>query len=224
MSQASGRSDLAAIASVEAAGSFGLQVLARHVGDDENAQSRYIVIAAVESDPDAGTAPGRGASSARVVDPLLLRHQVLAGGASSSIVATVPSPNLPRKTSIVLFMRNVPGAIFRMSSCFALRDIDIIKMESRPSTTAMNLGAGLDHPLRCAPSDGSSAARHWNQIFYVDFTPSPLPEVNAALLANLQEYALYLRILGDYCAAKEEDVRAKPAQWTACTKEVLIIA
>lgn len=215
---------LAAIASLEAADSYGLQVLAQHVGDDENAQTRYIVIAAVETEAATASWSGIGDGKRSVIDPLNLRHQVLSN-TSDSLTATIPSPNFPRKISLVLFMRNIPGAIFRMSSCFALRDIDIIKMESRPSTTAMNLGVGLGHPLLVSASgDGSNAVRHWNQIFYVDFAPSPLPEVNAALLNNLREFALYLRELGDYCAAKEDMVHAKPAQWNAYMKEILIVA
>jgi len=228
-----GAKTLASIASVEAASSYGLQILARHVGDDENAQSRYIVIAAVDTDvsssspseSESGSAPSSRQN--RVIDPLNLRHQILANViVITRRPPTIPSPNLPRKRSLVLFMRNAPGAIFRMSSCFALRDIDIIKMESRPSTTAMNLNLGvrLDHPLHSVRGDGGSVARHWNQIFYVDFTPSTLPEVNAALLGNLREYALYLRELGDYCAAREDDVRAKPAQWSAYMKEILMLA
>jgi hypothetical protein len=191
-----------------------------------------IVIAAVDTDVSSSS-PSESESAPssrqnRVIDPLNLRHQILAMNVTDNtkLPPTIPSPNLPRKRSLVLFMRNTPGAIFRMSSCFALRDIDIIKMESRPSTTAMNLnlGVGLDHPLHSVRGDGGSVARHWNQIFYVDFTPSTLPEVNAALLGNLREYALYLRELGDYCAAREDDVRAKPAQWSAYMKEILMLA
>ena len=42
------------------------------------------------------------------------------------------APNTQWKTSLVFSTRNVPGSLFRALSAFALRDLNMIKIESRP--------------------------------------------------------------------------------------------
>ena len=79
------------------------------------------------------------------------------------------------KTSLVFTIRNVPGSLFRALATFALRDLSLIKIESRP--------------LRGKP---------WEYLFYLDFVgrvDSP-PARNA--LQHLGELADYLRVLGCY--------------------------
>ena len=79
------------------------------------------------------------------------------------------------KTSLVFTIRNVPGSLFRALATFALRDLSLLKIESRP--------------LRGKP---------WEYLFYLDFigrVDSP-QAVNA--LNHLRELADYLRVLGCY--------------------------
>lgn len=79
------------------------------------------------------------------------------------------------KTSITFSTPNVPGALFRAMACFALRDLNLTKIESRP--------------LR---------ARPWEYLFYVDIIGShDDPRVNSAL-ANLSEITSFLKLLGSY--------------------------
>ena len=79
------------------------------------------------------------------------------------------------KTSLVFTTKNIPGALFRCISAFALRDISLAKIESRP--------------LRGKP---------WEYLFYVDLLGrEDDPRVQKAL-GHLEELADFLRVLGSY--------------------------
>jgi chorismate mutase / prephenate dehydratase len=91
------------------------------------------------------------------------------------------------KASIAVSVNNSPGSMFRMVSCFGLRDLNIIKLESRPSSTAM----GMAHLA-------ATEFRHWDTIFFIDYEPSATEAINEALLANLSEFCVWTRPLGKY--------------------------
>ncbi len=79
------------------------------------------------------------------------------------------------KTSVVFTTRNVPGALFRSLSAFALRDLNLAKIESRP--------------LRGKP---------WEYLFYLDFMGQVNEPACRNALGHLRELADLLRILGCY--------------------------
>ena len=79
------------------------------------------------------------------------------------------------KTSLVFTTRNTPGALFRAISAFALRDLNLTKIESRP--------------LRGKP---------WEYLFYVDFLGREDEERARNALNHLRELADFLRVLGCY--------------------------
>ena len=88
-----------------------------------------------------------------------------------------PIPHGANKTSIAFKVKNLPGALFKSLSVFALRDISLSKIESRP--------------LRGRP---------WEYVFYVDFLRGDdEPARNA--LRHLGEVAEFVKVLGVYRAA-----------------------
>lgn len=107
------------------------------------------------------------------------------------------------KASIALGLRNIPGALFKMTSCFAFRDMNIVKIESRPSSVASPLSS---------TSLLTTSRRHWDLIYYLDYEPSDSPAVNQALLVSLREYCLWVRELGFYYGGLHP-AEATPAEW-----------
>jgi len=89
-------------------------------------------------------------------------------------------PRGANKVSIVFSTRNVPGALFKCLSVFALRDIDLAKMESRP--------------LRGRP---------FEYFFYLDFLGNIKEDRCAKALAHLAEVTNFLRVLGCYKKAEK---------------------
>ena len=86
-------------------------------------------------------------------------------------------PRGANKTSIAFQVKNLPGALFKSLSVFALRDISLSKIESRPMR-----------------------GRPWEYVFYVDFLRGDdEPARNA--LRHLGEVAEFVKVLGVYPAA-----------------------
>jgi prephenate dehydratase len=79
------------------------------------------------------------------------------------------------KTSIVFSFKNTPGALFKCLSVFALRDIDLFKIESRPIP-----------------------GRAWEYLFYMDFQGNPEEDSSRNALNHLKELTEFLKVLGSY--------------------------
>jgi len=83
------------------------------------------------------------------------------------------------KTSVVFSLANQPGALFRALAALALRDIDLVKIESRPIEGQV-----------------------WEYRFYIDFFGSTAEVRVQNALNHLRELSPDLRILGCYKRAE----------------------
>jgi prephenate dehydratase len=82
------------------------------------------------------------------------------------------------KTSVCFSLKNMPGVLFKALSVFALRDISLSKIESRPRR---------GHP--------------WEYVFYADFLAGDEDPARKAL-DHLREISEFVKVLGIYPAAK----------------------
>jgi prephenate dehydratase len=140
--------DAAGIAGRQAAHEYSGSVVQSSVEDDKRNFTRFFLIRKLE-----GSARKKGTAD---------YHRLIPRGAN--------------KTSIVFQVKNVPGALFKSLSVFALRDISLSKIESRPMR-----------------------GRPWEYVFYVDFLRGDdEPARNA--LRHLAEVAEFVKVLGIYPA------------------------
>jgi prephenate dehydratase len=96
---------------------------------------------------------------------------VTRAGAVPDFLAGRPAAN---KTTIVFSLPNTPGALFKALSVFALRDIDVTKIESRPT------------------------GRPWEYLFHMDLAVGQHELPCARALSHLAEFAPSLKVLGSY--------------------------
>lgn len=82
------------------------------------------------------------------------------------------------KTTLLFRTLNRPGALFRALAAFALRDINMSKIESRPIE-----------------------GRPWEYSFYVDILGDASSETLRRAIAHLEEMCDTVRVLGSYPAA-----------------------
>jgi prephenate dehydratase len=96
------------------------------------------------------------------------------------VIARHPITEGADKTTIVFALPSQPGALFRALSVFALRNIDLTKLESRP--------------IR---------GMAWEYMFYADLAVSRDELACGRALVNLAEFAKWVRTLGTYRASRE---------------------
>jgi prephenate dehydratase len=87
----------------------------------------------------------------------------------------------PLKTTLVWAVRNVPGSLYRCLGCFAGRNINLSRLESRPSRGV-----------------------RWEYVFWADMDSDPAAPDCAAALAALLAEAVMVRVAGVYHRAAED--------------------
>jgi prephenate dehydratase len=152
---AHGLHDAAAIAGHHAAREYSGKILQAGIEDDKRNFTRFFLI---RKPPAASRVEGKQKGSFT--------------GANQDLI-----PRGVNKTSIAFKVANVPGALFKSLSVFALRDISLSKIESRPMR-----------------------GRPWEYVFYVDFLRGD-DEAARNALRHLREVAEFVKVLGIYPAA-----------------------
>jgi prephenate dehydratase len=153
--------DSAGIAGRQAAQEYFGKILQTGIEDDKRNFTRFFLITRRNRAADRRSSRSRS------------RRSTTAGGAEYLDLI----PKSANKTSIAFHVKNAPGALFKSLSVFALRDISLSKIESRPMR-----------------------GRPWEYVFYVDFLRGDdEPARNA--LRHLGEVAEFVKVLGIYPAA-----------------------
>lgn len=162
-----GERGAAAVLSPRAAGLFGLAVLVPDIADVPDNRTRFLVVAR----PDDGACPAWLA--ARAEEVAAARGALAPSGSSSGGTAAA----VPMRTTLVLAVENVPGALLRVLAVFAEHGLNMSKLESRPSRE-----------------------RAWEYVFWVDLDGAlraDEPE-GADTLAALHRVTTMCRVLGVY--------------------------
>ncbi|MBI2444807.1 prephenate dehydratase [Candidatus Micrarchaeota archaeon] len=95
------------------------------------------------------------------------------------ISKTAPIPQADFKTSIVFSTQHKPGALFRVLKAFADAQINLTKLESRPTKSTP-----------------------WEYYFYLDFEGSAVHAPGKAVLEKIKPDTLMLKVLGCYPKAR----------------------
>lgn len=101
----------------------------------------------------------------------------------------IPGIDRPFKTSIVFSLEEGPGVLFKALAVFALRDINLTKIESRPQRKKH---------ARVYDDGSIGNPKFFDYIFYVDFEASMASQNAQNALRHLEEFAKFLRVLGSY--------------------------
>jgi len=162
----------AAIATQKAASLNGLTVIASDIGNDVTMETRYILIRKAGSE-----GPGWSIPQTHNLDAV-------------------------RKRSACFGIPNDPGAAFKLMSVFALRNVNICKLETRP------LSARL--PSGCT----TKGSKLWDQVFYLDYLePRGFTEDDREKLWSAAcEFSTWQRDFGTYNSFVTRTEK-KPQTW-----------
>jgi prephenate dehydratase len=178
------------------------EAAARRVRDDEPAELvtcrgyEEVFMAVEQGRVDFGVLPienSIGGSIHRVYD-LLVKHPVAIVGEVELdsgdltrffVVGREPLHEGPTdKTTIVFALPDTPGALSKALTVLALREVNLMKLESRPIP-----------------------GRPWQYLFYADLAAGRDDVACARALAHLAEFVPMLRTLGSYASWRSREQR-----------------
>ncbi|PYM65505.1 MAG: prephenate dehydratase [Candidatus Rokuibacteriota bacterium] len=156
--------------------------LAEHLGDVDTEETLSTAAAAELAAADATVAAIASELAARLYNVPLLRARIEDNPQNSTrflVVGRRPvGPTGRDKTSILFAMKNVPGALYRILEPLARDGINLTKIESRPAKQSP-----------------------WEYVIFVDLEGHRETQQISAVLREVGERTLFLKILGSYPAA-----------------------
>lgn len=147
----------AAIASKEAAAINNLEVIQHGIGNSDKNETRYLILA--KKDPS---------------------HRL------ATLTQSYLNFTRKLKCSIAVSLADGVNALYRIVSCFAQRNLNIIKVASSSSSSFPDW----------VPASGK--VRHWDYLFFIEFEPSYSQATNENLMTNLQEFCASVHEFGVY--------------------------
>ena len=153
---------------------------------------------AIHESGDITRAAIAGEDAAELYDLVVLKRNVANRKDNFTrflIVATQPlehDQRLPHKTSLVLSTAHGPGALAKVLQTFADAEVNLTKLESRPSPTTP-----------------------FESLFYVDLEGGTHQDAIADAIEAAREHTQSLRVLGSYPIFREETPRAALAMAAA---------
>ncbi|KAF7805792.1 arogenate dehydratase/prephenate dehydratase 1, chloroplastic-like [Senna tora] len=152
--------------------------LARVSVDDAAGAAQYVASnglynAGVIASPRAAEIYGLNVLAERIQDDseIISRYLILARD------PIISRADKPFKTSIVFTLDEGPGVLFKALAVFALRDINLTKIESRPQR---------NRPLRVVDDSNTGTAKYFDYLFYIDFEASMAEPRAQTALQHLQ--------------------------------------
>lgn len=147
--------EMAAIASRDSAGMYGLNVLLCNIQDCNNNHTRFIVFRKKQEDDD-------------------LAWKTCSGSVAET--DDTAKRDLPHRTSIIVYLdRDRPGALYDLLGEFAIRKINLTRIESRPSKRILG-----------------------DYVFYIDFAGNISDTIIKDALNSILPKAGMMKVLGSY--------------------------
>ncbi|KAK4358770.1 hypothetical protein RND71_020999 [Anisodus tanguticus] len=164
--------------------------LVREAVDDTAGAAKYIAFSKLQ---DAGAVASLAASRIYGLNVLAQDIQDDSYNVTRFLMLArepiIPGTDKPFKTSVVFSLDEGPGVLFKALAVFAMRNINLTKIESRPLQK---------QALRVLDDSVDGFPKYFPYLFYVDFEASMADQRAQNALGHLKEFATFLRVLGSY--------------------------